>query len=180
MSIINAGGQQVAQNPNYWQPGVPTMDLLDGYTKALTCSTDLKIAHPCFKNPATNQLQQTKTSGCMFYGIVRRANTNVLKLVDSNVGFSEVIAANQTPSVIVRATVPVYVALANESGAYPLLGSMLYAMDDGTFETQTVGGTAPANSTPTNFRVSSTGAEFGQTWTAGGLIEVTNIQNVGA
>jgi hypothetical protein len=49
-------------------------------------------------------------------------------------------------------------------------------MNNGTFQTQEVGGTAITNGTLTNFRVK----QVPTGWTAGAIVVITNSQNVGA
>ena len=178
---IFAGGQQTAINPAYWQAGVPTQGLLDGYTYAKVCMTDIKVGIGCFYSQTTGGFQQTAPTTGVFAGIVMRSNANSMSYLDSRLGFSEVITAGFTAQVITRGTVPVYLALANETGALPKIGSAIYVMADGTFQSQSIGGTAPTGGTITNFRVSSVGENIsGYVWAANGLVEITNTQNCGA
>lgn len=174
-----ASGQQTASNPAVYQTGVPVGVLLQGYTFGAQAATDLTVGGPSFYvdqlGPDTT-VQATVTSSNIFAGIVMRSNANPMPFSASYPGFSSTISLGVEAQIITRGTVPVAIASANEGGAVPLPGSILYAMNSGTFQTQTVGGSAPASSQATNYRVKVVPSG----WSAGGLVVVTNIQNVGA
>ncbi len=170
-----ASFQQVARNPSPWQAGVPTQVLLDGYTFASQAFTDLIVGGAAFFTATGEMVQQTVAG--IFAGIVMRSNDIPMSYAASPFGFSNTVPATSRVQLITRGSVPVPVALANEAGSVPLIGSALYVMTaTGLFQTQTVGGTAPVGGVITNFRVK----RVAPGWSAGGLVEVTNTQNVGA
>lgn len=174
-----ASGQQTASNPATFQIGVPVGVLLQGYSFGAQAAVDLTVGGPAFYSdqlgPDTTVIA-TVTAGEKFAGIVMRSNANPMPFSASLPGYSSTISAGVEAQILTRATVPVAVASANEGGSVPLVGSILYAMNNGTFQTQTVGGSAPSNSQATNYRVKIVPSG----WSAGGLVVVTNIQNVGA
>lgn len=175
---LYASSQKTASNPSAFTAGVPTQALLDGYTTTAQAATDLLVAQPCFYvdiNGVDTTVQQTRTTN-LFAGVVLRTNATSMPFSTSRQGFSATIPLGADVSFLTRGSVPVYIASANESGSVPLLGSAVYAMNDGTFQTQTVGGSAPANSVLTNFRVK----QVPTGWTAGAIVVITNTQNVGA
>lgn len=175
-----ANSQQKAINPSAFQAGVPVQALLDGYTSAGQAETDLLVASACFYseiNGVATTVKQTNAGSNLFAGVVLRSNSNAMPFSQSLPGFSPTIPAGFTNAeFLTRGTIPVYVALANETGGLPLLGSAVWAMNDGTFQTQEVGGTAITNGTLTNFRV----RQVPTGWTAGAIVVITNSQNVGA
>jgi len=119
-----ADSQQKASNPSAFQAGVPTQNLLDGYTSAAQAATDLLVASGCYYgdvNGVDTTVQQTTASvgANLFAGVVLRTNSNAMPFSQSLQGFSAKI-----PAVL-----------------------------DGTFQTQTVAGVAPVGGTLTNFRV---------------------------
>ncbi len=174
-----ASGQKTASNPALYQNGVPIGPLLNGYAFGAQAATDLVVAGPAFYvdqlGPDTT-VQATVTAGQKFAGIVMRSNANAMPFADSYAGYSATIPLGAEAQILTRVTVQVNVASASESGSVPLPGSILYAANAGTFITQTVGGSAPASSQATNFRVLSVPAG----WAANGPVIVTNIQQVGA
>lgn len=174
-----ANFQQVASNPAVYQVGVPVGPMLAGYSFGAQAASDLVVGKPAFYvdqlGPDTT-VQATVTAGQKFAGVVIRSNANPMPFSVSLQGYSTTIAAGLEAEIGTRLTVPVLVASANESGSVPLQGSILYAMNDGTFQTQTVGGAAPSNSQASNFRVKVVPSG----WSAGGYVVVSNIQNVGA
>lgn len=175
---LYANSQQVASNPSAYQAGVPTQSLLDGYTSAAQAITDLAVASPCFYvdiNGVDTTVQQTNAGTNLFAGVVIRSNANSMPASQSAQGFSPTIPAGQNVLILTRGSIPVYIAVANEAGAIPLPGSAIIAMPNGTFQTQTVGGTVPSGGTVTNFRV----RQVPSGWTAGGIVVITNTQNVG-
>ena len=178
MSVF-ASGQKTAANPSIFQSGVPTNTLWQGYSFGAQAISDLVVGGPAFYvdrlGPDTT-VQATVTAAQKFAGVVMRSNASPMPFADSVLGWSATIPLGTEAQILTRASVPVPVASANEAGSVPLVGSMLYAIDDGTFQTQTVAGAAPATSQATNFRVKTVPAG----WTAGAIVEVTNIQNVGA
>lgn len=174
-----ASGQQTASNPATYQAGVPVGALLLGYSFGAQAASDLTCGGPAYfadqLGPDTT-VQATVTASNKFAGIVMRSNANPMPFSASYPGYSNTISLGLEAEILTRASVPVPIALANESGSVPLIGSILYAMNDGTFQTQTVGGSAPGSSQATNFRVRIVPSG----WTTGALVVVTNIQNVGA
>lgn len=176
---VFASGQQTASNPAVYQIGVPVGVLLQGYTFGAQAATDLVVGGPAFYadqlGPDTT-VQATVTASNVFAGIVMRSNAGAMPFSASYPGFSSTIPLGNQAQIITRGTVPVAIASANESGSVPLVGSILYAMNAGTFQTQTVGGSAPGSAQASNYRVKYVPS----TWSAGGLVVVTNIQNVGA
>lgn len=174
-----ASSQQLASNPVLYEVGVPFGPLLLGYTFGAQAATDVVVGLPCFyvdRSGVDTTVQATVTASQIFAGVVLRSNANPMPFSASLQGFSTTISAGFEAQVQVRGSVPVPIALANESGSVPLPGSAVYAMNNGTFETQTVGGSAPASSQITNFRV----AIVPSGWSAGGTVVITNILNVGA
>lgn len=174
-----ASGQQTAANPAVYQIGVPVGVLLQGYAFGAQAATDLVVGGPAFyvdQLGVDTTVQATVTASQIFAGIVMRSNANPMPFSASYPGFSSTISLGQEAEILTRVTVPVAVASASEGGSVPLPGSILYASNAGTFITQTVGGSAPASSQATNYRVKVVPAG----WSAGGLVVVTNIQNVGA
>lgn len=177
-----ADSQQKASNPSAFQAGVPTQNLLDGYTSAAQAATDLLVASGCYYgdvNGVDTTVQQTTASvgANLFAGVVLRTNSNAMPFSQSLQGFSATIPAGfSNAEFLTRGSVPVYITLANEAGNVPSLGSAVYCMLDGTFQTQKVAGVAPVGGTLTNFRVRQVPAG----WTAGAIVVITNTQNVGA
>lgn len=176
---VFSSGQQTASNPANFQIGVPVGVLLQGYTFAAQAATDLVVGGPSFyvdQLGMDTTVQATVTASNIFAGIVMRSNANPMPFSASYPGFSSTLSLGLEAQIITRGTVPIAVASASESGSVPLPGSIVYASNAGTFITQTVGGSAPASSQPTNYRVKIVPSG----WSTGGLVVVTNIQNVGA
>lgn len=177
---VYAAGQRVASNPAQLINGVPTIPLIDGDTLGVQLATDCLVASAVFyvdTNGADTTVAQTTTTPALFAGVLRRSNSQNMPFGDSLAGFSPTISAGSNASVIVRSTVPVAIAAANESGSVPLIGSAVYAMTaTGLFQTQTVGGSAPSGGVLTNFRVFRVPAG----WSAGATVVISNKQSVGA
>ena len=205
---LYASSQQVASNPAAFQIGVPTQNLLDGYTSSAQATTDLTVGSGCFYvdiNGVDTTVKQTNSGTNPFAGIVVRSNANAMPFSQSLPGFSATIPAGTSNALILsRGSIPVNIAIANESGSVPLVGSQVVAMADGTFQTQinpyythihdagtyAAPGTAgpvtgssgaptvqlPSGGVLTNFRV----RQVPSGWTTGGLVVITNTQNAGA
>ena len=175
-----AAGQQTASNPVQFQVGVPIGPLLDGYAFGAQCSTDVLVGSGCFYVDTfgvDTTIAQSSVTPALFAGIVLRSNANPMPFSASYAGFSTTISAGLEASVCTRASIPVLIAVANEGGGVPLIGSAVYCMiADGTFQSQTVGGAAPAGGVLTNFRVKTVLAG----WSSAAPVLITNIQNVGA
>lgn len=180
-----AGFQTQAQNSAFVQLGVPVSDLLDGYTSAGVATATMTVAGAAFSadtNPVLNaSFSPTSTaSATNFAGIVLRSNANGMGANGSlNAGYDGTIPAGRNVTVITRGSVPVVITTASEAGGAPIIGSIVYVNPTtGAFYTQIVGGTAPANTVATNFRV-LVSATAG--YTAGVTpVIISNIQNVGA
>lgn len=178
---VYASGQQVASNPATLQAGVPTQVLLEGYSFGAQAVTDLACGSACFfvdQNGVDTTVQQTSAGASTnpFAGIVLRSNANSMPFSASLQGFSNSIPTGQSASVLTRTSVAVPIAAANE-GASPVVGSAVWAiLASGLLQTQAVGGSAVAGGVLTNFRVKRVPSG----WSAGGLVEITNVQNVGA
>lgn len=171
--------QNTMGNPLGYAVGVPTVILLDGYTQAAVATVDINVGAAVFITDITQFNQSAAASGTavQFAGIALRSNTSGLPWGSVPAGFANVIAAKANVQIMTRGSVPINIAVANESGSVPLKDSIVYAkLSDGTWQTQTVGGSAPSGCVATNFRVK----QIYSGWTAGGPVEVTNIQNVGA
>lgn len=177
---IYAGFQQQATNPNLYQIGVPTGALLDGATYGAQAVTEITVGSACYlvDNNAglDTTVAQTKTGTQKFAGIVVRSQATSISWDQSQYGFGNKIPSGQNVSILTRGSIPILLALANEAGNYPLDDSVIYAMPDGTFQSQSFGGTAPVNGNITNFRIKQVPAG----WVANGIVLVTNTQNVGA
>lgn len=175
---LYASSQKTASNPSAFTAGVPTQASLDGYTTTAQAATDLLVAQPCFYvdiNGVDTTVQQTSSSN-LFAGVVLRTNATNMPFSTSRQGFSATIPLGSDVSFLTRGSVPAYIILANESGSVPLLGSAVWAMNNGTFQTQTVGGSAVSGGVLTNFRVK----QVPSGWSVGGIVVITNTQNVGA
>jgi len=174
-----AGGQQTASNPDTFQVGVPIGPMVDGYAIGAQCSTDVLVGSACFYVDTfgvDTTIAQTSATGALFAGVVMRSNANPMSFASSLQGFSSTISAGLEAAVCTRASIPILIAVANE-GAAPLIGSAVYAMKaDGTWQTQTVGGAAPAGGVLTNLRVMKVQAG----WSVTSPVVVSNVQNVGA
>lgn len=176
-----AGFQNTMGNPAPYLLGVPTVDLLDGYTQGAVAIEDLPIGGAAFITDRTSlnlsaAAITTTTPPQLFGGVVTRSNAVGMSYADVMQGYSQTIEAGKNAQLLTRGSIPVNIAVANEAGAIPLVGSVVWVINaTGLFETQSVGGTAPAGAQATNFRVQvvPTG------WTANSLVVITNIQNVG-
>lgn len=176
-----SAGQQVAANPNTFQVSVAIGPLLDGYAIGAQCATDVIVGSAAFYVDTfgvDTTIAQTSVTPALFAGVVLRSNANPMPFSQSYPGFSSTISAGVEAAVLVRASVPVLIAVANEGGGVPLIGSAVYAMyATGLFETQTVGGSAPSGGVLTNFRVKTVPAGWVANVTP---VVITNTQNVGA
>jgi hypothetical protein len=176
---LSAGIQKQAANPNKFQAGVPTGALLDGATFGAQAITDIIIGSGCFisdNDGLDTTVTQTRIATNPFAGVALRSNESTISFADARAGFGNVVPEGQNVSVLTRGSVPVALAIALESGGLPLAGSVVYAMPDGTFQSQTLGGVAPVGGSETNFRVKQVPAG----WVVNALIVITNTQNVGA
>lgn len=175
---LYASSQRVAVNPSAFQLGVPTQALLDGYTTGAQAITDINIGSACFYvdlNGVDSTVQQTQTAGTILAGVAIRSNANAMSFAQSEFGYSSVLPQGAGISILTRGSIAVSIAVANEAGSIPLRGSIVYAMPNGTWQTQSVGGTAPATGIATNFRV----RQVQSGWTVDGIVVITNQQNVG-
>lgn len=174
-----AGFQTQASNPVNFQVGVPTRGMIQGDTIGGVAFTDMPIAKAAFFvnfNPAlNNSVQATNSGGLQFAGVTLRSNSNADTQFYTQ-GYSQIVPAGQNVQILERGSVPVYIAVANEAGGIPLAGSVVWAMNDGSFQTQ-VFGTNVANGYPTNFRVQQ--VQSGAYVAAQTPVVITNNQNMG-
>lgn len=175
-----AGFQSNAMNPVNFQIGVMTRGAIMGETIGLIALEDMTVGAAAFivdYNPVLNASgQMTNTGTLQFAGVTTRSNTTSSAQFYSQ-GYSNVIPAGQEAQVMQRGSIPVLIAVANEAGGVPKVGSVVWAMNNGTFQTQ-VAGTAVAGGVLTNLRVMqlSTG-----TYVANSTpVVITNTQNMGA
>jgi len=175
-----AGFQTQASNPVNFQIGVPVRGMIQGDTLGAVAIEDVRVGSAVFIdnfNPELNvSIRQTNTGTLQFAGVVTRSNTTS----DSQfyqLGYSNIIPAGQEAQILQRGSIPVVIALANEAGAVPKAGSVVWAMNDGTFQTQVLG-TAVSGGQLTNLRVMQLGTG---TYVAGQTpVVITNVQNMGA
>lgn len=177
---IYAGFQRQAMNPVTCLLGVMTKGAIMGDTIGVVCLEPVEVAKPMFivdYNPDLNVSGQgTNPDGSLqFAGVVTRSNTTSSETFYT-LGYSRTIPKGETAQVMQRGTIPVIITKANEAGAVPKINSVVWAMNDGTFQTQ-VSGTAVANGQATNLRVQRLGTTpfvAGQT-----PVIITNVQNMG-
>ena len=173
-----AGFQTTAMNPVNYQIGVPVRGMIQGDTFGVVALTDLTIGSAVFIsdiNPVLNASgSQANTGGLLqFGGVCTRSNTTASGQFYTQ-GYSNVIPAGQEAQLLQRGSIPVLIAVANEAGGIPKKGSVVWAMNDGTFQTQ-VSGTVVANGVATNLRVFT----FSGTFVANSTpVVITNVQNM--
>ncbi len=97
------------------------------------------------------QFTQSSTTGQFFAGVVEQNLLNILTLPLSP--FS--ISPGTNFYVVTSGDVAIYLAKANENESLPLVGSIIYAMNDGTFQSQIPTKSAPLGSLYTPFKVKS-------------------------
>lgn len=173
---IYASGQQIASNPVALVQGVPTQVLLDGDTFGAQAGADLTVGKACFYSTTDqNVVFAIGTSNGPFAGIVRRSNANAMSFAESALGYSVVVQAGQTASVITRGSVAVVMSGVSSTAAFPARGDAVYTLTaTGALFAVGAGGSAPGSSVLTNFKVGQVPAG----WTAGSVLEITNTQNV--
>lgn len=175
-----AGFQSSAMNPVNFQIGVMTRGAIMGETIGLVALEDMVVGAAAFVedyNPVLNASgRMTNTGGTLqFAGVITRSNTTSSSQFYQQ-GYSNIIPAGQEAQVMQRGSIPVLIAVANEAGGIPKKGSVVWAMNDGTFQTQ-LPGTAVSGGVATNLRVMqlSTG-----TYVANSTpVVITNTQNMG-
>ncbi len=177
---LYADFQNTMSNPEQWTLGVPTVDLLDGYTYNGVAVAALTVGGAAFisdQADTSTSLKPIAAGTETFGGIILRSNQSGMQWSDVTQGYSQTIGIGKPAQVMTRGSVPIYISAANEVGGVPLKDSIVYVIKaTGLFVTQSVGGTAPSDSQVTNFRVKRVKSG----WTTAALVEVTNIQNVGA
>jgi acyl CoA:acetate/3-ketoacid CoA transferase beta subunit len=132
-----------------------------------TSDYSMKVGNAAFfVSGQSNKFIQTNNMSVFFAGVVQISLLNLIVLPTLPV----TATAGTTLYVVYNGDTAIYLAKANESGAYPLVGSSIYAMNDGTFQSQIPSAAGPAWGILTQFKVKSipTGG-----WTAGGYIVVT-------
>lgn len=174
-----AGFQKTADNPNNFQIGVMVRGAIMGETIGVVAIEDIVVGSAVFiadYNPVLNiSGGMTNTGGALqFGGVATRANTTASGQFYTQ-GYSNIIPAGQEAQVMQRGTIPVLIAVANEAGGAPKAGSVVWAMNNGTFQTQ-VPGTAVAGGVATNLRVMRYSGTFVANSTP---VVITNVQNMG-
>ena len=177
---IYASFQKQATNPNLYQIGVPTGILLDGATYGAQAVTDIIVGSACYlvdNNAGLNTtVTQIKTGTQQVAGVVVRSQSTSISWNQAQYGFGNIIPRGQNVTILTRGSIPVLLALALDAGNYPLAGSAIYAMPDGTWQSQIVGAVAPINGNITNFRIK----QVPTGWVANSIVLITNTQNIGA
>jgi len=179
---VYAAGQQIAQNPNPYQVGVPTQALLDGYTFGSIALNDLTVGNPCFYTGIADQTVQALGNysagiGGVLAGVVMRSNASAMAFGDSVLGFSTTISAGSNVQVQTRGSVPVPITTCSSTFGSPVRGDDVYVnYATGTWVVVGLGGTPPSNTAKTNFKV----GKVYSSWSSGVPVEITNTQNAGA
>lgn len=94
----------------------------------------------------------------------------------SFIGFSNIISQGQIASILTRGSVPIKLALAQEAGGLPKVGSVIWVLFNGDIWSQAPGLAIPSSfCVETNFRI----LRVYDNWGPGGAVEISNTQNVG-